>query len=74
LPTKKEAVKKAPVKKAATKAGVTKKPTVKKKGMKKDDKLVCEQCGLIVTVDSICGCVDVCDLICCGKEMKAKRK
>jgi len=74
LPTKKETIKKAPIKKAATKTATTKKPAMKKKAMKKDDKLVCEQCGLIVTVDNICGCVDVCDLICCGKEMKGKRK
>ena len=48
------------------------KPQKKGKGMKKGGKLVCGQCGLVVTVDEACGCVDVCDLICCGKAMKQK--
>jgi hypothetical protein len=30
-------------------------------------------CGLAVTVDEVCGCVDVCDIICCGKPMKPKK-
>ena len=68
MPTKKEVTKKTPAKKATTK-----KPA-KKKQLKKDDKLVCQQCGLVVTIDDVCGCMDVCDLICCGTEMKAKRK
>ena len=50
----------------------TKKPAKKKKDMEKGSKLVCEQCGLIVTVDNVCGCVDVCDLVCCGMEMEPK--
>ena len=32
----------------------------------------CEVCGLVVSVDNICGCVDTCDIICCGEEMKVK--
>ena len=71
-------IKKALLKKEAAKKAVVKKPAAKKpaskKAMKKDDKLVCQQCGLVVTVDDACGCVDVCDLICCGIEMKRKRK
>jgi len=27
-----------------------------------------------VTVNEICGCVDTCDIICCEKPMKAKKK
>jgi hypothetical protein len=63
------AVKKAaPAKKTATKkiaqAGKT----------KKGDSYECAVCGLVVSVDETCGCVDVCDIICCGKPMKAKAK
>jgi hypothetical protein len=52
-------------KKAAKKAG---------KGMKKGDKYRCSVCGMVVTVDNLCGCEDVCDIICCGEPMKAKKK
>lgn len=49
---------------------------VKKKQTKKvakKKKLYCEKCGLIVTIDKECGCVDTCDLICCGKNLKEKK-
>ena len=48
----------------------TKKPAKKKK--EKGENLVCGTCGLEVTVDNLCGCVDVCDLVCCGLEMQPK--
>jgi len=57
------AVKKAakkPVKKAA------------KKAVKRGDMYTCGVCGLAVTVDEVCGCVDACDIICCEKQMKPK--
>jgi hypothetical protein len=44
----------------------------KGKAMKKGDKWVCGQCGLVVTVDEVCGCVDMCDIMCCGEPMKQK--
>jgi hypothetical protein len=47
---------------------------VSKKAVKKGDVYTCGVCGLAVTVDEICGCVGYCDIICCGKEMKAKKK
>lgn len=56
-----------PVKKAAPKKAAAKKKTVK------GDAYVCEVCGLAVSVDEVCGCVDVCDIICCGKPMKPKK-
>lgn len=37
------------------------------------DSYVCGVCGLAVTVDDVCGCVDACDIICCEKPMKRKR-
>jgi hypothetical protein len=43
------------------------------KKMAKGDSYACEVCGLVVSVDEVCGCVDVCDIICCGKPMKARK-
>lgn len=33
---------------------------------------VCTVCGLSVTVDEECGCIDTCDIICCGQQMEPK--
>ncbi len=44
----------------------------RKSAVTRGDTYACEVCGLAVTVDEVCGCVDVCDIICCGKPMKAK--
>jgi len=74
------AVKKAATTKKATatkKATVTKKaPATKRAAAKKTDKgdaYNCEVCGLVVTVDEVCGCAEVCDIICCSKPMKVKK-
>ena len=45
-----------------------------KKAVKKGDAYQCSVCGLAVTVDEVCGCIDACDIICCEKPMKPKRK
>lgn len=47
---------------------------VSKKGVKKGDTYKCGVCGLAVSVDEVCGCIDVCDIICCEKQMKPKKK
>ena len=47
---------------------------VSKKGVKKGDVYQCGVCGLAVTVDEVCGCVDVCDIICCERQMKPKKR
>jgi hypothetical protein len=66
MPVKKATTaKKAPVK-AATKAPA-------KAKVARGDAYACEVCGLAVTVDETCGCVDVCDIVCCGKPMKAQK-
>jgi galactitol-specific phosphotransferase system IIB component len=39
----------------------------------KKQRYTCEACGLVVSVDEACGCVDACDIICCGTEMKLKK-
>lgn len=49
------------------------KKAVKKKVKKHKDRYSCSLCGLVVKVDEICGCVDTCDIICCGKQMKRKK-
>ncbi|MCI2424616.1 hypothetical protein LM599_01080 [Candidatus Acetothermia bacterium] len=46
--------------------------TAKKKFGEKQQ-LVCGQCGLVVMVDEVCSCVDYCDLVCCGEEMKSMK-
>jgi hypothetical protein len=60
-------------KKVAKKA-VKKVAKVSKKGVKKGDAYTCSVCGLAVSVDEVCGCIDTCDIICCEKPMKAKKK
>lgn len=51
------------------------KKTVKKAvKSKKGSRYSCNVCGLVVTVDTICGCVDACDIVCCGEGMKLNRK
>jgi hypothetical protein len=47
---------------------------VSKKVVKKGDVYKCGVCGLAVTVDEVCGCVDTCDIICCEKQMKPKKR
>lgn len=53
---------------APRKKTVAKKTTKKKQARKAQ--YVCEVCGLSVTVDNECGCIESCDLICCGEQMQ----
>ncbi len=46
---------------------------VAKKSVTKGDAYKCGVCGLAVTVDEVCGCIDACDIICCEKPMKPRR-
>jgi hypothetical protein len=46
---------------------------VSKKGVKKGEAYKCSVCGLAVTIDEVCGCADVCDIVCCEKPMGKKR-
>ncbi len=62
MATKKAPAKKRPAKEAAARGGT-----------KVGDVYTCEVCGLGVTVDEVCGCVDTCDIICCETPMKRKR-
>jgi hypothetical protein len=57
----------------AEKNPVSKKSTAKKKPVK-GQQYECAVCGLTVNVDEDCGCVDTCDIICCGEPMKETKK
>lgn len=37
--------------------------------MKAGEKYECEECGLVVIVEDVCGCDD-CKIVCCGEPMK----
>lgn len=56
--------KKAPAKKAPARA--------KKESVSQGQSYACEVCGLVVSVDETCGCVEACDIVCCGEPMKKK--
>ncbi len=65
-----------PVKKATKAAAPAKKaPARAKKAapVTKGSSYGCEVCGLVVTVDEDCGCVETCDIVCCGEPMKAAK-
>jgi hypothetical protein len=47
---------------------------VARKVVKKGDVYKCGVCGLAVTVDEVYGCFDTCDVICCEKKMKPKKR
>lgn len=75
MATKKVTSKKPATKKKATKPvkkGV-KKTAGKKTTAKKGSKYACTVCGMAITVDTECGCVESCDIICCGEQMKQKK-
>jgi hypothetical protein len=71
-----KAAKKAPAKKAVAKKAAAKKTpsrSVSRGGLKKGDQYKCSVCGLVVSVDETCGCVETCDIVCCDTPMKKKR-
>jgi hypothetical protein len=55
------------------KSSLAKKSITKEKTMKKGSKFACRTCGLVVSVDEVCGCVEACDIVCCGEQMKPKK-
>lgn len=63
----------AGTKKKATSVAKRKSKTVSSSA-KKGSKLQCRVCGMSVTVDEICGCVEAHDIMCCGTAMKPKKK
>jgi len=59
-------------KKTATAAKTRTKSSKSK--MKKGAKYQCGVCGIAVTVDEVCGCVEAHNIVCCDKPMKPKKK
>jgi hypothetical protein len=47
--------------------------TASRAKVKAGDQYKCSVCGLVVSVDETCGCVQKCDIICCEAQMKKKR-
>jgi hypothetical protein len=47
---------------------------VAKPAGKKGARYLCGVCGLVVSVDTACNCVGVCDLVCCSKPMQVLKK
>ena len=75
---KKTTAKKALAPKAAAKKTATaKKPASKtvesNPAIKKGSKLACKVCGFAITVDHICGCMEVAHLVCCDTPMHIKK-
>ena len=64
--------KKAPAKKAAPVKKTTRRRATASKKTVQGETYACEVCGLAVTVDEECGCVETCDIICCDQPMKQR--
>jgi hypothetical protein len=45
-----------------------------KRNAAKGESYACQSCGLVVSVDEDCGCVDACEIMCCDLPMKKTRK
>jgi len=58
---------------AEKKTATVAKAAAKKKTMK-GQSYECAVCGMVVMVEEDCGCVETCDIICCGSPMKEKKK
>lgn len=71
--TKKKSTKAKTRKKTATAGKARKTSPATKSKIKKGARYACDVCGIAVSVDEVCGCVDVCDIICCGEQMTPQR-
>ncbi len=58
----------------ATRKQTPRKKTPAKESAVKGESYACESCGLVVTVDEDCGCVDACEIMCCDLPMKKKTR
>lgn len=50
------------------------KKTAARRNARKGESYSCQSCGLVVTVDEECGCIDACEIMCCDVPMKKTRK
>ncbi len=71
--TPKKARKPTAPKTAKTAAKLAKRAGTGKEKAKAGEQYSCEVCGLVVSVDEACGCVETCDIVCCGEQMKAEQ-
>jgi len=67
---KKAAAKTTP--KKAIKPAAAKAAKASKKKVKPGDQYSCKVCGLVVSVDEACGCVEPYHIVCCGQQMARK--
>ena len=52
----------------------TKSCSSKKENVKKGDKFVCNECGMEISIETLCGCEDECySFVCCDTPMKLKK-
>lgn len=68
----KKVAKKATVKTAPKKTSV-KRTAKKTAGVNEGTRYSCGVCGLAVTVDTACGCVETAHLVCCERPMRMKK-
>ncbi len=64
----------APAKAVKKAAPAKAKPAAAKAVNKKGTRYSCSVCGLVVSVDTVCNCVELCDLVCCSKPMQVLKK
>ncbi len=64
-----------PVKKATAAKSTTaaRKAPARARKVEKGTQYSCEVCGLVVSVDEACGCVESCDIVCCGEPMQERK-
>ena len=43
------------------------------KKSKAKENYACTVCGLLITVNNVCNCVEACDIVCCNEPMRKKR-
>jgi hypothetical protein len=56
----------------AQKVRIVKKTAAKRKTAgRKPRKLECKDCGLVLSVDELCGCKDLSNVTCCGVPMRS---
>ncbi len=71
--TKKPGAKVAVKKSAAAAKTTTAKKAVRKSSVK-GQALGCSLCGLVVTIDEDCGCIEEHAILCCEKPMKERKR
>lgn len=58
----------------ATRKQTQEKKSLAKGNARKGESYSCQSCGLVVSVDEDCGCVEACEIMCCDMPMKRTRR